>query len=559
MDDAERQFRAKLSRQSTSLRAAVREYRRRYGRAPPRGFDAWWAFARAHGVKMVDEYDGLAADLAPFWNMSGAEFRRLANQAAHELPSVDVVRIRSGIVEAIKLSAGAEPDEVGMRARGFLRMLAKFKNALPDMDFVINARSEGRVLVPWENQKYPNISTVDVETRSVQSTLHIPDWRGEGSVWDAFRHICPPESPARRLLSSLRAHSARSPSAYFALPATAHDADFRFARGGGGRFDFCAQPWAHGTQGHFFSDWRTAALPFPVLSPAKAPGFGDIRVPSHYYHGTTRRYTYAWDDVNQEIKAIDSVETPWEQKSDRIFFRGATTGGGSSPPGFSPEYQRHRFVRMATADDESNRTLVFADPPGSSRYVFAKLPARLLQPTLDAAFVASVDHLNYPGGLEQEMRDHRFDDAVLLRDHWAHKYVLDLDGASYSGKFFAYLESDSAVLKASVYEEFYSDWIQPWLHYIPLSSSYREIYNIHAFFSGVPEAVLEHVNSSSLTMPEEERRPLDGDRRLRRIARAGKQWRRTIGRQVDMEAYVYRLCLEYARLWADDREKMSYR
>ena len=31
------------------------------------------------------------------------------------------------------------------------------------------------------------------------------------------------------------------------------------------------------------------------------------------------------------------------------------------------------------------------------------------------------------------------------------------------------------------------------------------------------------------------RRPIDGDRRLRRIARAGKQWKRTVGRHVDME------------------------
>jgi hypothetical protein len=78
MDDAEAQFRAKLARQSSSLRAAVYEYRRRYGRAPPKGFDAWWAFAQRHGVRMVDEFDALVGDLAPFWAMSGAEFRAMA-------------------------------------------------------------------------------------------------------------------------------------------------------------------------------------------------------------------------------------------------------------------------------------------------------------------------------------------------------------------------------------------------------------------------------------------------------------------------------------------------
>ena len=70
------------------------------------------------------------------------------------------------------------------------------------------------------------------------------------------------------------------------------------------------------------------------------------------------------------------------------------------------------------------------------------------------------------------------------------------------------------------------------MHFIPLSQSYQEIYNIHAFFSGAPPSALQAVNSTALDAP---RRPVDGDRRLRRIARAGKQWKRTVGRRVDME------------------------
>lgn len=80
MHDAERRFRALLSRQSHSLRAAVAEYKRRYGRNPPRGFDKWWHFARENKVKMVDEYDGLVSDLEPFWELTGAEFRQRAFQ-----------------------------------------------------------------------------------------------------------------------------------------------------------------------------------------------------------------------------------------------------------------------------------------------------------------------------------------------------------------------------------------------------------------------------------------------------------------------------------------------
>lgn len=73
------------------------------------------------------------------------------------------------------------------------------------------------------------------------------------------------------------------------------------------------------------------------------------------------------------------------------------------------------------------------------------------------------------------------------------------------------------------------------VHFIPLSSSYKEIYNIYSFFSGPPESVLDAANSTLAGLPAEERRSPEGDKRLRRIARAGKIWKQTMGRKVDME------------------------
>jgi hypothetical protein len=78
------------------------------------------------------------------------------------------------------------------------------------------------------------------------------------------------------------------------------------------------------------------------------------------------------------------------------------------------------------------------------------------------------------------------------------------------------------------------------LHYIPLSSSYREIYNIHAFFSGASPSALEAANSTTLMLDPSKRRSIEGDRRLRRIARAGKQWKKTMGRTTDMEGSWFR-------------------
>ena len=118
---------------------------------------------------------------------------------------------------------------------------------------------------------------------------------------------------------------------------------------------------------------------------------------------------------------------------------------------------------MASAKTKSKRNVVFVDPPSSSKYRSAEVSMDdLNNEIMDVAFVKAVDSFNYPGGYEGYVADHRFDEGVFLGDHWRHKYLVDLDGMSYSGRFFAFLESDSAVIKSSVHREFYSDWMQPW-------------------------------------------------------------------------------------------------
>jgi len=306
---------------------------------------------------------------------------------------------------------------------------------------------------------------------------------------------------------------------------------------------------------------------YPIFSPAKAAGFGDILIPSHYYHASTPRYTYGWDPVHMIVKDRADGETPWENKTNLVFWRGATTGGGSSPPGFFKTYQRHRFIRMTSDHSNSTHEVTFAWPPTSSdSFVTVTVPSLALNEELiDSAFTNAVGCLSYPGGCVALERDHRFAETVPLGEHWRHKYLVDFDGMGYSARVFALLASDSAVVKSTVYREFFSDWIQPWLHYIPLSMSYKEIYNIHAYFSGPSPAMMkalnqtypEMVNATSQEMGPERRPP--GDEALERIAKAGRKWKNTIARKVDMEAYVYRLCLEYARLWADDREAWSYK
>jgi hypothetical protein len=116
---------------------------------------------------------------------------------------------------------------------------------------------------------------------------------------------------------------------------------------------------------------------------------------------------------------------------------------------------------MTSDTSDTPRTVTFPHPPNSTSLATVTVPISTLnEEIMDAAFV-KVSGL-YPGGLKALMKDHRFAEPVPLGEHWSYKYLVDLDGMSYSGRFMAFLASDSVPIKATVYTEFFSDWIQPW-------------------------------------------------------------------------------------------------
>jgi len=115
------------------------------------------------------------------------------------------------------------------------------------------------------------------------------------------------------------------------------------------------------------------------------------------------------------------------------------------------------------SDQTDTKKPVVFRPPGVRDYVEAELPMHSLNDDMmDIAFTKAVGCTQYPGGCDGMRKDHRFADPVPLGEAWRHKYLIDIDGMGYSARLFSLLKSQSAVLKTTVYREFFSDWIQPW-------------------------------------------------------------------------------------------------
>ena len=80
---------------SLTLREAVLEYNRRYGRPPPPGFDIWYQYSTDRGSKIIHDYDQIVEDLKPFWAIEPRVLReRVARAASTEKNQLAQITIR---------------------------------------------------------------------------------------------------------------------------------------------------------------------------------------------------------------------------------------------------------------------------------------------------------------------------------------------------------------------------------------------------------------------------------------------------------------------------------
>ncbi|EQL03424.1 capsule associated protein [Ophiocordyceps sinensis CO18] len=126
-------------------------------------------------------------------------------------------------------------------------------------------------------------------------------------------------------------------------------------------------------------------------------------------------------------------------------------------------------------------------------------------------------------------------DGVPMKQQYASKFLPDIDGNSFSGRYRAFLLSTSLPFKSTIYAEWHDDRLFPWVHFVPMDNSFIDLYGLVDYFIDAAH-----------------------DAEARTMADEGKAWAETVLRRQDMKLYVWRLLLEYARVVNDDRHRLAF-
>lgn len=384
MIEAQTGYKNLLERQSKNLHGARREYKRRYQRNPPEGFDKWYHYAVKHNSLIIDDFGVIDEVLKPFRSY----YRRgCANRLKERKPQKFLEKNR---LLQVCITNGTFTRMVGdqgdSQIPNALRKLSlDFISDIPDLCFQLNMADEPRSSLPYdtiqqdENEETfcPTVSFVSYEKQN---------W------WAEATFNCKPDSPARKFPGR------PEPPKQFKLLD-----DFQ------SDIDICSRSTSfdHGLLNSPSSLLQCHHV-VPILSPAGLSTSTDVLMPTLY-----RYYEYGQYNETQDI--------PWEKKVKKAYWRGSTTGGYNSPHTWR-KMHRHRLVSLVQNKDNNLQNL--ADVRFS----------RLVQCEQDDVCKELTDYYN-------------FDGENALSEVWKNKIALDVDGNGLSGRFYPLLRSNSAVFR----------------------------------------------------------------------------------------------------------------
>lgn len=550
MDDAAARSQAWLAQASKSktLSEAVDIYRQRYHISPPPGFDLWYKYATEKSSMIIDDYDNIHEDLLPFWSMSPRSIRVSTREVlSDQWNEVAEVSIRSGKAE---VGRNVIPTHRWM-LDGVLATIESFVQWLPDMDLAFNINDEPRIAIPWKSQQVLQLASLN-SRKSVDGVLNkwsenrAQSWRPLGesetpsrpfkdhSFANSFNDYgsvaCDPTSPARR-------YHPWSPRTLCASCAAPHSNGI-FLSNWSLSASPCHQPDLAHLHGFYLSPaaFKPSHALQPVFSQSKPHGYSDILYPS------------AWNYVDK-VKYEPSESHPdpsFASKENTLFWRGATSEGLSKHATWKG-MARQRLVHLANnATQLVPIPLPIPNQPAS--YAYHLLPPSSLGLNLDIGIVDTITRC-WDADCDDQALEFGLVGKTDFQDHWRYKFLFDLDGAGFSGRFLPFLQSHSLIFKTAIFREWWDGRVFPWKHFIPVDVRFHGLLGTLAYFAGTSLAGGGNAKrgdiQANLKAGEE-------------VAEAGREWAGKVLRKEDMEIYMFRLLLEWGRLTDDKRHELGY-
>lgn len=514
---------SRLSHRITSLHGAVYTYRQRRGRHPPPGYEKWYARAASSQAVIVESFfDQIYEDLEPFWGVEPATVRGALTDWTWTF------RIRNGKVKDV--------PQGRFRSRVWGDMINQVAADLPDMDVAINPLDEPRTFVPFvqveammkrasqQRDRMMSLPATQFLNRPSQWTVNGSasaakrKWITKGALMPYVLDACPPTE------DEASAEVDRSVSTYTTNWTATKD--------------ICTNHHWEKLHGSLIKpatmDIRTELL--PLFSAAKLQGSNDILLPPPSYYTDDPLFTgKGWFGDGK-------TSTPWHSKLHGLVWRGKATGGLVHQSTVEASH-RQRLVSMLNASSDSpilaQDSLTAQIPVGMPENDHAALSG-WLRDSADAGFTDTLCSAKDTTKACKAMH-HRFQtvEPVAMKKQYHWKYLPDIDGNSLSGRFRAFLTSNSSPMKATIFKEWHDHRLMPWVHFIPLDITLRDLWSTMAYFLGSPGNAAHDLEGET-------------------IASEGRIWAEKVMRKEDMLLYVHRVLLEYGRICDDDRDRLGY-
>jgi Glycosyl transferase family 90 len=543
IERADKAFDEILNKQTHSLEGAADAYRKARGRHPPPGFDAWFKFAQERDAVIIEEFwDQIYEDLGPFWAVLPRQIR--ADARAFNM----VVNVHNG-------SAKANTDWFWHVI--WAELIDTIAQHLPDMTLPLNPMDEPRLFVPWEDITAK--MQVEKKRRRIPPTKEVSsnvggwskddgaeegpatdlDWH-DTTPYSLVRQACPPDSALRN------AQSISDPFRDQKAP------DFALSHMYGGYVSnyslstvICHQPDLCGLHGALMQPISTSSSQqlYPLFGGSKFTVNNEILLPAPMYWNEEERFTGGPDPG-----------TVWQDKRNAAVWRGTATGGRNTAMNWK-HFHRHRFLAMTNStkyraadkhDNEVFTSWLRKDSLQALQPSVQKHFSDWLNGCIDFGFTDLMcDGARVNGTCWYTDHDFSVLPTIHMSRQFDYKYLPDIDGNSFSGRYRAFVMSTSLPIKATIYREWHDSRLVAWKHFAPMDNGFGDFYGIIEYFLGLEgvekgEAVAGH------------------DAAAESIALAGKEWAEKVLRKEDMQVYVLRLLLEYARICDDNREMLGF-